>query len=66
MTENNSTIAKIPPFDGTNFSNWKFRVGILLDERGLRKYIDSDLAAMLTAIDDDEDETDKPKAKGNA
>lgn len=29
MTET-TTVIKIPLFDGTNFSNWKYRVGILL------------------------------------
>lgn len=42
---------KIPLFDGTNFSNWKYRVGILLDERGLKQYIEEDLANILAATE---------------
>lgn len=48
ITVNN--IVKIQQFDGTNFSNWKYRVGILLDEKGLRKYIDEDLDAILAGV----------------
>lgn len=42
---------KIPLFDGTNFSDWKYRVGILLDERGLKQYIEEDLANILAATE---------------
>lgn len=45
-----SSIIKMPLFDGTNFSNWKYRVGILLDEKNLRKYIDEDLSNILTSV----------------
>lgn len=43
-----ATIIKISQFDGTNFSNWKYRVGTLLDERGLRKYIEKSLDDIST------------------
>lgn len=46
-------VIKLQQFDGTNFSNWKYRVGILLDEKGLRKYIDENLDDILTAAGDD-------------
>lgn len=46
-----SSITKIQQFDGTNFSNWKYRVGILLDEKGLRKYIEKSLETILTEVD---------------
>lgn len=46
-----SNITKIQQFDGTNFSNWKYRVGVLLDEKGLRKYIDESLADILTGAE---------------
>lgn len=38
---------KIIQFDGSNFSNWKYRLGILLDEKGLRKYIEQELSDLL-------------------
>lgn len=31
---------KVPLFDGTNFSNWKLRMEVLLDEYDLLKYVD--------------------------
>lgn len=50
MAEHITTI-KIPQFDGTNFNNWKYRVGILLDERGLRRYIEENLDDILTSVE---------------
>lgn len=50
MAEHITTI-KIPQFDGTNFNNWKYRVGILLDERGLRRYIEENLNDILTTVE---------------
>lgn len=47
-------ISKVVQFDGTNFGNWKYRLGILLDEKGLKKYIEEDLADILTAADADQ------------
>lgn len=47
ISENGSS--KIIQFDGTNFSNWKYRLGILLDEKGLRKYIEQNLSDILKA-----------------
>lgn len=47
MADNTTTTIKIPQFDGTNFSNWKYRVGILLDEKGLRVFIQEDLVNIL-------------------
>lgn len=54
MTDNTAVI-KIQQFDGKNFSNWKFRVGILLDEKDLRKYIDKPLSEFLAAAKEDKD-----------
>lgn len=31
---------KIPLFDGSNYENWKFRMGCLLDEKDLLKYVE--------------------------
>lgn len=59
-----SNITKIPQFDGTNFSNWKYRVGVLLDEKGLRKYIEKTLEVILTEVDPtkrDEAKTEEKK-----
>lgn len=49
MADGTTTTIKIPQFDGTNFSNWKYRVGILLDEKGLRQYIEEDVAALMSS-----------------
>lgn len=46
-----SNITKIQQFDGTNFSNWKYRVGVLLDEKGLRKFIEKTLDVILTEVE---------------
>lgn len=59
----NTAIVKIQQFDGTNFSNWKFRVGILLDERGLRKYIEEKLDDILKTVKDDDAEKEKQLSK---
>lgn len=40
---------KIIQFDGSNFNNWKYRLGILLDEKGLRDYIEKSLSEILEA-----------------
>lgn len=48
------TTIKIPQFDGTNFSNWKYRAGILLDEKGLRDYINEDIADLLASAELDQ------------
>lgn len=47
MSSENAQALKIPQFDGTNFSNWKYRVGILLDEKNLRNYIEKDIINIL-------------------
>jgi len=41
-------IVKIQQFDGTNFGNWKYRLGIPLDEKGLRKFVEKDLTENLS------------------
>jgi hypothetical protein len=45
--EDNRTTYKIPLFDGRNFSNWKYRVGILLDEKDLKIFIKKSLNEIL-------------------
>lgn len=40
---------KINQFDGTNFGNWKYRLGILLDGKGLKKYINGKLEDLLSS-----------------
>lgn len=40
---------KIPLFDGTNFSHWKYRVRVLLDENDLKIYIDEPLVDIIIA-----------------
>lgn len=49
-TENNTSLVKLPIFDGNNFSNWKYRFRIWLDERGLRKYVEEGLEAILAGV----------------
>lgn len=48
-----SNSAKIVQFNGTNFGNWKYRLSVLLDERGLKKYIEEDLADILQEAEAD-------------
>lgn len=52
MAEHNSMV-KIPVLDGTNFSNWKFRVGVLLAERDLQQFIEEDLDDIVDKADAD-------------
>lgn len=42
---------KIIQFDGGNFGNWKYRLGIILDEKDLRRYIDEKLEDILAGTD---------------
>lgn len=41
---------KIPLFNGNNFSHWKYRVGVLLDEKDLKIYIDEPLDDILNRL----------------
>lgn len=61
ISEGGST--KIVQFDGTNFSNWKYRLGVLLDEKGLRKYIEESLADILSSIEATEREKYRKEEK---
>jgi hypothetical protein len=38
---------RVPVFDGTNYSNWKFRIKMLLDEKELLEYIQKPLHDIL-------------------
>lgn len=58
-----SNITKIQQFDGTNFSNWKYRVGVLLDEKGLRKYIEKTLDEVLGEVEPTKREEAKTEEK---
>lgn len=48
-----SNMQKVKPFDGTNFSNWKYRIKILLEEKRLEKFLTDPLDTLLTAAADD-------------
>lgn len=47
ISENYSS--RVIQFDGTNFGNWKYRLGILLDEKGLKEYIIEKLDDILSS-----------------
>lgn len=51
ISEHINNAAKMVQFNGTNFSNWKYRIGILLDEKGLRRYIEEKLDDILAGTD---------------
>lgn len=44
---------KIAVFDGTNFSNWKFRLTVLLEERDLKQFIEKDMDTILEGAKED-------------
>lgn len=51
-----SSIVKLPLFDGSNFSNWKYRIGMLLRQRKLEKYIQDDLDDILEETEEEKKE----------
>jgi len=58
----NTQVVKVQQFDGTNFGNWKYRLGTplptyLLDEKSLRKFIEKDFAENLSGISASEQNT---------
>ena len=46
---------KVPPFDGTNYSNWKFRMETLLDEMDLLDVIQEQLDELIQNIQDSQE-----------
>lgn len=57
MAEGNSNIyRKFVQFDGTNWSSWKFRVSVLLEEKNLNRYVEENWDDILASTIDDEDE----------
>lgn len=62
MSESSSLRNKIPLFDGSNFSNWRFRVESALDVKDLLKFIEDDLETLLGEVED-EDEAGKEALK---
>jgi hypothetical protein len=42
---------KVPLFDGSNFSNWKFRMKTLLDELDLLDILETPMNASVEAVD---------------
>ena len=48
MANELNNVLNLQQFDGTNFSYWKYRFGILLDERDLKQFINKPLKEILT------------------
>lgn len=46
MATNESEKIQIPKFDGKNFTQWKFRVDLLLEEKNLKLFVESDLDSL--------------------
>lgn len=55
MAGDNETI-HFPKFDGKNFSQWRFRVDLLLEEKQMKQFIQKDLNTLI--IEKDEKTTD--------
>jgi hypothetical protein len=56
---------KVPLFDGSNFSNWKFRMETLLDELDLLDILETPMNASVEAVDaSDITAQDKVKKEG--
>lgn len=43
----------IPKFDGKNFSQWKFRVDLLLEEKQMKQFVESDLDSIKAKAKND-------------
>jgi len=41
-------------FDGTNFSNWKFRIQTFLEEKQLIEYVDEDYEQIVNGLNGEE------------
>lgn len=53
MAEEN-IVKRYYQFDGTNYSNWKYRVQIVLEEKDLLEYIKRDLATIMESASETE------------
>lgn len=62
ISENGSS--RVVQFDGTNFNNWKYRLEILLDEKGLKQFIEEKLDDILDKeVQESQHEAIKKKEK---
>ena len=43
-------------FDGSNFSNWKYRIQTILEEKDLLDYIEEDIETIIDELDEVNDE----------
>ena len=41
---------KVPLFDGTNYSNWKFRMQVLLEEHDLFGFVEKSLDTLISEL----------------
>lgn len=55
-------VLKFAQFDGSNFNNWRFRIEVALEEKGLLDYIQKDLAVIISG-DQTNEETHKKNDK---
>ncbi|CAL1681121.1 unnamed protein product [Lasius platythorax] len=56
---------KVPPFDGTNYSNWKFRIETLLDKMDLLDVIQEPLDKLIQNLRDSQEAAQIKATKEN-
>lgn len=54
---------RVPLFDGTNYSNWKFRLEVLLDEKDLLRYVETPLQEILVQFQITEGDSSEVRAQ---